>query len=169
MAVETLVSVEEYLKTSYHPDRDYLDGETEERNLGERDHSRLTAQIVAWFYAREENQNVRVFPEQRVQVAQKRFRVPDICITDGEPGEQILTKPPLLCIELLSPEDRMERILERVEDYLEFGVPEVWIISPKTQDSWRFTRQHNFEKMAGSVLKTLDGRLELDLAEATRR
>jgi Uma2 family endonuclease len=169
MAVETLVSVEEYLKTAYHPDCDYVDGVLEERNLGDRDHSRLTAQITAWFYGQEVSRNIRVFPEQRVQVGSNRFRVPDICVTDGEPDEQILTHPPLLCIEILSPEDRLERILERVEDYLGFGVPEVWVISPKNHDCWRFTRQHNFEKMTGDVLTTLDGRLELNLSEATRR
>ena len=34
-----LVSVEEYLHTSYSPDVDYVDGLLEERNVGEIDHS----------------------------------------------------------------------------------------------------------------------------------
>ena len=80
MAVESLISVEEYLKTVYRPDRDYVDGSVEERNLGERDHSRLTAQIVVWFYSLETEKNIRVYPEQRVQVSPTKFRVPDICI-----------------------------------------------------------------------------------------
>jgi len=41
MATGTLVSVEEYLNTSYSPDCDYVDGEVLERNLGEREHSEL--------------------------------------------------------------------------------------------------------------------------------
>ena len=37
----TLIPIEEYLRTTYHPDRDYVDGEIQERNLGEREHARL--------------------------------------------------------------------------------------------------------------------------------
>ncbi|HYI92683.1 MAG TPA: Uma2 family endonuclease [Bryobacteraceae bacterium] len=169
MAVQSLISVEEYLKTVYRPDRDYVDGSVEERNLGERDHSRLTAQIVVWFYSLETEKNIRVYPEQRVQVSPTKFRVPDICITDGEPKEQILTQPPLLCIEILSPEDRLERVLVRIEEFLAFGVPEVWVIAPGPLTSWRFTRQHKFYNLTGDVLIMLDGRLELDLRKATQR
>jgi hypothetical protein len=39
MSSATLVSVQEYLATSFRPDRDYVDGEIQERNLGERPHS----------------------------------------------------------------------------------------------------------------------------------
>jgi Uma2 family endonuclease len=166
MAVQAQISVEEYLKTVYRPDCDYVDGVVEARNVGERSHSSLTAFIVVAFYAQQKDKNIRVYPEQRVQVSSTRYRVPDICITDGRPDEEILTKPPLLCIEILSPEDRMERMLVRVEDYLTFGVPEVWVISPTDLTSWRFTREHMFENISGDVLLTLDGRLELDLRKA---
>jgi hypothetical protein len=37
----TLIPIEEYLHTSYHPDREYVDGDIQERNLGEKDHSKL--------------------------------------------------------------------------------------------------------------------------------
>ena len=168
MAVQSLISVEEYLKTVYRPDRDYVDGLVEERNLGQWDHARLQTLIAAWFYSRETELNIRVATEVRVQVSAERFRLPDVCITDGEPGEQILTRPPLLCIEVLSPEDRMERVLERVEDFLAFGVPEVWVISPSDLTSWRFTKQHMFENLTGKVLRTMDGRLELDLRTAPK-
>jgi hypothetical protein len=35
MATNVLIPVSEYLKTSYSPDCDYVDGEVQERNLGE--------------------------------------------------------------------------------------------------------------------------------------
>jgi len=41
-----------------------------------------------------------------------------VCVVLGEPGEQILTKPPLICIEILSRDDRMSRLEERIDDYL---------------------------------------------------
>jgi Uma2 family endonuclease len=68
-----------------------------------------------------------------VQVKEYRFRVPDVCVIFAEaPKESILTHPPLLCIEILSPEDRMSEILERVKDYLAFGVRYVWVLDPRT-------------------------------------
>jgi Uma2 family endonuclease len=112
------ISVEEYLASSYEPDCDYVDGHIEERNLGEWNHSTLQAWIASYFLTRYARDGVRVATELRVQVKATRFRIPDICIVLGDPGEQILTKPPFLCIEILSPEDRMSRIEERINDYL---------------------------------------------------
>ncbi len=36
---EELWTVREYLRTSWSPDREFVDGRIEERNLGEKDHS----------------------------------------------------------------------------------------------------------------------------------
>jgi hypothetical protein len=41
MRVATQISIEEYLATVHRPDRDYVDGVVEERNLGEYNHGRL--------------------------------------------------------------------------------------------------------------------------------
>jgi Uma2 family endonuclease len=71
-----------------------------------------------YLWIRPEQWGIRVAPEQRVQVTSDRFRVPDICVVLGDPGEQILTKPPFLCVEILSPDDRVSRLEERADDYL---------------------------------------------------
>src|SRR5579864_5054858 len=108
MPAGTLVSVEEYLSTSYDPDCDYVDGEVLERNLGEQDHSRLQGVLYAYLFNREKQWGIYVFPEQRVQVSRARFRVSDIyAVAGSRPIEQIFTQPPFLCIEILSPEDTM--------------------------------------------------------------
>ena len=134
MASSTLVSVSEYLKNSYRPDCDYVDGRLEERNVGEHDHAALQAALILWFGQRQKEWNIEVLPEQRMQISATRFRVPDVCVVSlNEPVEQILTKPPLLCIEILSPEDTMRRMQERIEDYRMFGVRSIWILDPGTQ------------------------------------
>ena len=71
----------------------------------------------------------------RVQVSSTRFRIPDICVLVGDfPTEQIFRTPPFLAIEVLSKKDRKRDVLEKVEDYLRFGVPYVWVINPRTRE-----------------------------------
>ena len=135
----TAVSIEEYLSSSYDPDCDYVDGEIQERNLGEIDHSRLQLAIGSYFYNRRKAWGISAFTEQRVQVAPNRFRIPDVYVVLGEPAGRILQTPPFICIEILSPEDCVSRMHERVADYLQFGVPYVWILDPQTRNAWRYT------------------------------
>jgi len=73
----------------------------------------------------------------RIQVEQTRFRVPDVTVRRiGSIREPILTHPPLLVIEILSPEDRPKRMVKRCEDYLQFGIENVWIIDPQSKQGW---------------------------------
>lgn len=165
MQAKALVSVEEYLHSSYRPDRDYVDGRVVERNLGELDHSDLQAEIVVFFRLRAKQWRVHAFPEQRVQVSATRFRVPDVCVTVGpKPTEQIFRTPPFLCIEILSPEDRSAALAERIGDYLRFGVPYVWVIDPRRQQGSIHTRA-GVEEPAGGILRTVNPALAMSLPE----
>jgi Uma2 family endonuclease len=134
----TAVTIEEYLSTSYRPDCDYVDGEIQERNLGEYDHARLQAAILAYLYNRRKEWGITVVPEQRVQVASSRFRILDVCVVLGKPDGQVFRKPPFICIEILSPEDRVFRTKQRIDDYLKFGVPYVFLIDPQTRTATRY-------------------------------
>ena len=137
MASTTLISVSDYLNTSYSPDCDYVDGEVRERNLGEKDHAGLQGAITAWFRQHRLQWNIRVYPELRVQVSPTRFRVPDVCILSRDaPDEQIITHPPVVCIEILSSKDTLNSLRERVTDYEKFGVQNIWIIDPATQSGY---------------------------------
>ncbi|MGA3211706.1 MAG: Uma2 family endonuclease [Terriglobales bacterium] len=140
MASTTLISVEEYLRTNYEPDCDYVDGQTEERNLGEYDHAALQGELIFWFRQHRREWNIKALPEQRVEISQTRFRVPDVCLIPLDyPIEQILTQPPLACIEILSPEDRLSRLQEKTRDYQHFGVPNIWIVDPATERGFNCT------------------------------
>jgi Uma2 family endonuclease len=165
MPSRTLVSVEEYLHTSYDPDCDYVDGEIVERNVGETDHSDCQGRIYAYFLNR--SQQLRIYPlvEERVQVSRARFRIPDVCIVLGSrPAEQILTTPPLLCIEILSKDDRMSEMQERISDYLQFGVSYVWVVDPRTRRAWVYTKDGCHEAK-DSILRTETPEIELPLPE----
>ncbi len=125
------VQVSEYLHEIYRPDCDYVDGELEERNVGEKEHSAWQGALTMYFRNRRKEWGLRVYPELRLQVAPTRYRVPDVMLLRRDaPDEQIITHPPLVCIEILSPEDRFGRMEERIADYLAMGVPDVWIVEP---------------------------------------
>jgi len=164
MGVTTSIPVEEYLSTSYDPDVEYVDGELVERNVGELDHGRLQILIGAYLAAREVEWGIFAYTETRTQVLPTRFRLPDICVVKGrEPEGQILTEPPFLCVEILSKDDRAEDVQERIEEYLAFGVPYVWIIHPRKRLAYVYT-ERGMEKAAGGVLRTSNPDIVVPLA-----
>jgi Uma2 family endonuclease len=166
MASRTLISVEEYLRTSYRPDCDYIDGEVVERNVGETDHSWLQTMLSAYLVTRRAQWGITVLVEQRVQVTATRFRVPDICVVLGsKPTEQVLTKPPIICIEILSPEDRWPRTQQRIDDYLTMGVPDVWVLDPATKQAYSVTGEQGTREVTDGVLRSHHPAIEVPLAE----
>ena len=159
------VSVEEYLSTAYRPDCDYIEGEVRERNVGEYDHGRLQARLAIWFGNHERDWRIRVLVEQRVRLGTGRFRIPDVCVIDwNQPIEQVFTAPPLICIEVLSKDDSLRSIRERVDEYLNFGVPNVWILDPVLRKAYVCT-QSGFQEPDGGILQAAGYPIRVPLAE----
>jgi Uma2 family endonuclease len=133
MGIGALISEEEYLHTSYSPDCGFQDGVLMERHVGTESHSWLQAALVAYFFRRRKAWIITVYPEQRIKVRAGKYMIPDVCVVKGPRAkEAVLSTPPLLVIEILSPEDRPVRVNKTVHDWREFGVPYVWVIDPET-------------------------------------
>jgi len=133
----TKVSLEEYLSTSYRPDAEYIDGELRERNVGELEHSRMVKAILRWFERFETSWQLEALPDVRVQVRTDNYRVPDICLRPlANPDVRFVTAVPAAVIEVLSPEDSISDYRERIADYLQKGIPGIWIVDPKTRKGW---------------------------------
>ncbi len=140
MAANPLIPVDEYLRTIYEPDCDYVDGVVLDRNVGEYDHSTVQGLLFQYLLESPSAPQIRIKPELRVRVSARRYRVPDLLVMRRtQKPERVLTTPPVLCIEILSPEDRMSRIEEKVRDYLAFGVEYVWVIDPQRRAAWEYT------------------------------
>jgi Uma2 family endonuclease len=164
MAATTQVPVEEYLRTDYSPDCEYVDGEVLERNVGEKGHGKIQKRLMVYFAARETELGIFALQEWRVRLGERHYRVPDILVVAGpEPSEEILTRPPFLCIEVLSPEDRMSRMLKKVADYIAFGVQYVWILDPKRRKATVYTDRETRELDRG-VLRTENPTIEVPLS-----
>ena len=165
MSVATSVPLSEYLNTSYRPDCDYLEGELLDRNVGEWDHARLQGVLGAFLSSREKQLGIIVVPEQRVQVMARRFRVPDITVVAGpRPAGGIVTDPPFLCIEILSPSDRVVEMQDRIRDYIDFGVRYVWLIDPVTRLTFVYT-PGGVQEVKDGVLSTKNPDIHVSLTE----
>ena len=132
MDARVLMTVEEYMHTSFDgPDRDYVDGEVVERNMGELPHARLQAELFYRLRSLANSLGLQVLLEIRIQVSPSRFRVADIAVWRSGPiGQRIPTVAPFLVVEVLSPEDRLVRLQPKIQEYLAQGVEWVWVIDP---------------------------------------
>src|ERR1039458_7898968 len=113
-AATSFVPLEEYLRSSFEPDAEYVDGQIEERAVGENDHSVWQGAIYFWFQQQAQKGQIRVRTELRVQVAPTCFLVPDVTLLDRNlPIEQIVTHPPVAVFEILSPADALKRVMAK--------------------------------------------------------
>src|ERR1700685_4309823 len=133
MATISHIPLREYLGTSFRPDREYVDGEIRERKVGKWEHARVQWLLASWFGAHEKKWGIIGSTEQRVRVTENRVRVPDLVVLTAGPQPDVLTDPPLLVIESLSPDDSYSATQERAQDSRAMGVETVWIIDPKTR------------------------------------
>jgi Uma2 family endonuclease len=159
-----MISVEEYLSTSYEGGAEYVDGEVVERLWGERSHSEMQSELLFFLHNRRAELGTLVLPSLTIQVGATRFRIPDVSVYLEEPEGQIPCTPPFICIEVLSPEDRCIRFQEKIDDYLNFGVRYIWVINPWSRRAWTYHKEGSREVKDG-VLRAENPALAIPLAE----
>jgi Uma2 family endonuclease len=165
MSTAVHISLEQYLNTDYEPDCEYVDGTIEERNVGKNRHSRTQGLLTIWLGSREKEHGYKVMVEQRVKISGSRVRIPDICLVDARDTDEVIQTPPALCVEILSPDDRWDRIQERLTDFLSFGVPTIWIINPYTKQAWIATPHGPVTPVQDGKLRCAALKLETELNE----
>jgi Uma2 family endonuclease len=67
------------------------------------------------------------------------------------PWQKILTVPPLIVIEILSPEDTLRKAEKKAGEYARFGVGHVWVIDPAAREASRYFGAR-LEKVPDGVL-----------------
>lgn len=165
MSTPVLVSAAEYLSTVYRPDCDYVDGDILERNVGEKDHSMFQGELLTWLNVRRQSLGIRALVEQRLRVSATRYRIPDICVYLGrEPDEQVFSTPPFICVEILSPRDTLTSLRDRIDDYLAFGVPHVWLVDPTARRAWACS-EAGFLEVRDLNLRSAGPEIVIPLAE----
>jgi Uma2 family endonuclease len=167
MSTKVLMDVGEYLRTSFDgPDCEYLDGEVVERNMGEIPHGDIQLNLARLLRELRRTLGIRVIPEIRIQIHSRRYRVADIAVWRSDDiGTQIPTVPPFLAVEILSPEDRMVRMLPKIQEYLSIGVEWVWVIDPQEKSALIYSRQNPAGALC-EVLRTENPSIEIPLETA---
>jgi len=100
-------------------------------------------------------------------------RVPDVSVFPRDlPVEQVFTRPQLIAIEVLSPEDRHSRMDKKIRNYIDFGVGHIWVVDPAARIGWdcsdgNWVRRERFEVSNSLIYLSLPELFaELDEAEA---
>jgi Uma2 family endonuclease len=62
----------------------------------------------------------------------------------------------------------MNRIKIRINDYLEMGVPYVWVLDPQTKQAYAATASEGFREVTTGILATANPAFEVSLAEVFR-
>ena len=144
MSTKTAVSIEEYLRTSYEDlDREYVDGEIVERTLPTSLHSKAQCRLGRIFDTFGDTRPLYARTEQRSRVSATRVRIPDVSVYSGEePTDPVPVAPPLIAIEILSPDDRESKLIDKLEEYRLWGVRHLWLVNPEAR------KLHVYEKGA---------------------
>jgi len=165
MGAGVLISLEQYLATDYSPDREFVDGVVLERHVGELPHSLVQRNLVLVLCQR--YPHLFVLPELRVRTVSGRCRIPDVCVTLERPSTDVLEDAPFLAIEILSRRDEMTEVLEKLEEYVEAGVANVWLVDPRKKRIYTFTA-HRLEEVLDSQAVTEPPHIRLELDEVFR-
>jgi len=162
----TLLSIEEYLRTSYRPDADFVDGEIEERILGEYEHGKIQGLLFYLFTLNAKVWGTDPVVEQRIRVSPTRVRVCDVAVLRMDaPRERVTLTPPLICIEVLSPEDRLPSAAKVMADYLAMGVENIWLIDPIRRVAYTFDAE-GLHEADPTNLTVANTPIRVDLTEA---
>jgi len=173
MAAAARIPIGQYLTTFYEPDAEYVNGEVEERSVGEYDHNIVQRAILLWFHLYDKEWQTRTIQEQRMRPCSGNVRIPEVSVwARSVPVEQVFTHSQLIVIKVLSPEDRHSKVQEKVADYRQFAVSHIWVDDPVERIGWdcsdgNWIRTNSFKVTDSPIYLDLESLFrELDSAEA---
>ena len=133
MSAAALVSVEDYLRMSEKPNREYREGTIYPKAMPTRLHSIIQLALCKLLG----QQGWEALPELTVRLTPSKYLVPDVTVIQ-DVEDVYPTKPVPLCCEILSPEDRLGTMLAKCEEYHAWGVPFCWVIDPVKRSAWEY-------------------------------
>ena len=140
MTTGTAVSVEEYLRTSYKPNCEFVDGVLVPKAMGTRKHSKVQTRIHDLI--EKAFPHYEAMTELTLRINDRKYLIPDLAVDlASRPQDPYPLSPVHLCIEILSPGDRVAEAFAKCEAYLAWGVPYAWILDPQTCKAWEYSKE----------------------------
>ena len=163
VATQTQVSVEEYLRTSFDgADREFVDGEIVERNVGGNRHSTTQGRLIEFFHDLRKSHPLYARPELRLKLAEGQFRVADIAVFEGEPPTaEVPSRAPFIVIEIVSRDDRYTEIVQKLDEYRRWGVQHIWLVDPYPRKIYSYG-DSGLREVSEFLVSQFDVRLTLD-------
>ena len=133
VATRTQIRAEDYLRMTFEHDAELVHGELVERSMPDEVHSAIQFLILLQFAALAQTFPLYPRPEIRLKVSPHGYRIADVAIFAGSHPSRVPDTPPLVVIEILSRDDRHLDLMEKLEEYRQWGVPHVWVVDPTTR------------------------------------
>jgi Uma2 family endonuclease len=114
------------------PHFELLDGEAFQKALPSKFHSVL--QFVLCLILKELGFKSR--PELTLAMSESWEPTPDVCGIIGPEEDPYPTHAVAVAIEVLSPDDRFTRIIQKCRKYAEWGVADILVFDPVDRDAW---------------------------------
>jgi len=160
------LTLAQYSRVIFRPDAHFVDGRIIPRILGDWTHSRTVGSLVEHLHPACKALNLKSCISLRLQTSPSRIRVCDFVILNAEaPYEPVPTVAPLVCVEVLSPEQSPDEELDTLADYFAMGVPNIWLIDPIRRVAYTFGPD-GLQKADPKNLRVPNTPIHLDLTEA---
>jgi Uma2 family endonuclease len=157
------VSIGEYLRTSYRPDVEYIDGHLKEKPVVGFPHGRVQGFLFMWFEMHHDEWAIKAAVDTRTRVTADRVRLPDVVVVSAqEQATGALSDPPLVAIEVLSPTDTYADLKNRAADLQAMGTENIWLIDPDKRTAERWNGE-SWELHASNILGAVDSPIHVDL------
>jgi Uma2 family endonuclease len=133
VATKTQITAEQYLRTTFEHDAEFVHGEIVERSMPDYIHSTIQFLVLLRFGALLGAHRLYPRPELRLRVAPDAYRIPDVSVLTQPPQQRVPDVPPLVVVEILSQDDRHSDLMQKLEEYRQWGVPNIWVVDPSTK------------------------------------
>lgn len=167
MSTVALVSLDEYLNSSYEADMEFVGGVLVERNVGTMSHSLLLTQVILHFGQLPDSYRLQVLPSVRLRIDDNHVRVPDVLVLE-EPYQvsKVVTDVPVITVEIKSPDDKFDDIVDKCFEYEALGVRNILVMDPDHRRTWLF-EQSSLRLLTGTSqsLQLSHGTLDFPFSE----
>jgi len=139
MATKALITPEQYLARHFEREPELVHGEIVERPLPNFSHGSIQLRLGSRLEALRSSHQVFTGVEVRVRLAADLIRIPDIALWTELP-EELPASPPVLIVEVSSPDDRLHDLLLKLDEYHAWGVQHIWLVEPELKKLYIYDR-----------------------------